>query len=677
MSKSLALGNNSRSYLAIKTAISFCVRVFFLVVTLVSVFQVVVIAAAEDRNSGGLIDIGGGRKIYLECRGTGSPTVVLISGTRGAHDDWTDLIDRKNPNGAPKPGESAVFPQVSKFTRVCAYDRPGTTLNDGTQTRSTPVQQPTTAQQGVADLHAMLIASREPGPYVLVGHSWGGLIARLFASTYPDEVAGLVLVDSASEFLKSSLMPAQWATYIEATKKLIESNGLEAPDHARTLGLLHSSPRVRPIPVVLLTSDKRFDFGAGGAETWPAWRTAQDRLAKLLNAKHISDTNSGHAVQMEQPQLVIDAIRQVVGAVRSGSHQVARSETGIELPSITESSRIALEKALDDAFAKSGLPGVITGLWIPGTGSWIASRGVSDLKTKAPMTADLQAPIGSITKSFAITIALQLVGEGRLRLEDTIERWYPQIPDASAITIKMLLNHSSGFPDISMLQLDLRCANPKRVVSPDELIAMGIKLPRAKFEPGKGSLYSSLNTIVLGRILEKITGESFAALLSERLFKPLALHRTKLDTDGKLDPPFCHGYTDFCRNMPRHTDTSEWPQFSFASGAVASTLSDLHRWGIALGEGFGLTPALRQTRIDDELGIGVQRERPGGRVISFGHAGSEAGYSANVQFYPCTGAVWALMANGDGGTGEIFMPVLKALQPIVEPLAVPSEKCAP
>jgi pimeloyl-ACP methyl ester carboxylesterase len=325
-SKSPTLGNNSRLYLTIKTAVSFRAFFFFLVVTLINFFQVVVAARAEGRNSGGLVDIGGGRKMYLECRGTGSPTLVLISGTRGAHDDWTDRIDRKDPNSAPKPDESAVFPQVSKFTRVCAYDRPGTTLNDATQTRSTPVQQPTTAQQGVADLHAMLIASREPRPYVLVGHSWGGLIARLFASTYPHEVAGLVLVDSASEFLKSSLMPAQWATYIEATKKLIGSNGLEAPDHERTLGLLHSSPRVRPIPVVVLTSDKRFDFGAGGAETWPAWRTAQDRLAKLLNAKHISDTNSGHAIQMEQPQLVIEAIRDVVDAVRDPTSW-RRSET--------------------------------------------------------------------------------------------------------------------------------------------------------------------------------------------------------------------------------------------------------------------------------------------------------------------------------------------------------------
>lgn len=299
---------------------------YFLVVTLINLFQVVLAAAGEASNSGSLVDIGRGRKIYLECRGTGSPTVVLISGTRGAHDDWTDLIDPKNPNNAPKPGEPAVFPEVSKFTRVCAYDRPGTTLNDDTQTKSTPVQQPTTAQQGIEDLHAVLIASREPAPYVLVGHSWGGLIARLFASTYPDEVAGLVLVDSASEFLKSSLTPAQWATYIEATKKLIGSNGLEAPDHARTLGLLHGSPRVRPVPVVVLTSDRRFDFGAGGAETWPAWRTAQDRLAKLLNAKHISETKSGHAIQMEQPQLVIDAIREVVDAVRDPASW-HRSET--------------------------------------------------------------------------------------------------------------------------------------------------------------------------------------------------------------------------------------------------------------------------------------------------------------------------------------------------------------
>jgi len=205
--------------------------------------------ATGNKDFGELVEIGGGRKIHLECRGTGSPTVVFISGTRGAHDDWTDLIDPKNPAGAPKRGESAVFLQVSKFTRVCAYDRPGTSLNDNTVTASTPVLQPTTAQQGVADLHILLTSVKEPGPYVLVGHTWGGLIARLFASTYPDEVSGLVLVDPASEFLKSSLTPAQWATYIEATKKLIESNDLEAPGHESSLNLLQALHKYARCPL--------------------------------------------------------------------------------------------------------------------------------------------------------------------------------------------------------------------------------------------------------------------------------------------------------------------------------------------------------------------------------------------------------------------------------------------
>jgi pimeloyl-ACP methyl ester carboxylesterase len=276
--------------------------------------------AAESSDFAGLIDIGGGRKIYLQCSGAGTPTVVLVSGTRGAYDDWTCVIDAASSDRPMKPSESAVFPQVARFTQVCAYDRPGTARLGNTRTDSIPVRQPTTAQQGVADLHALLMAAKEPRPYLLVGHSWGGLIARLFAGTYPDEVSGLVLIDSASEFLKQSLTPAQWATYVEATKKLIEPNGLEAPDHERSLELLHTTPRVHAMPIVVITSDKPFDFGAGGAETWQAWRTAQDRLAKLLNAKHVTDTNSGHVIQMEQPALVIDAIREVVARIRSGSH---------------------------------------------------------------------------------------------------------------------------------------------------------------------------------------------------------------------------------------------------------------------------------------------------------------------------------------------------------------------
>ena len=260
----------------------------------------------------GLVSIGGGRNVYLDRRGIGSPTVVLISGAQGAFDDWTTVLE----TGEMKPSSRAVLPQVALFTRVCAYDRPGTTRLDGSPTTTTAVAQPTSAVNGVADLHALLAASKMPGPYVLVAHSLGGTIAKLYASMYPDEVAGLVLVDPFSEFLKTSLTASQWKQFAREAIKLGNPIELEAADYEASVAALRGAPPVRRIPVVILTADKQFEFGAGGAETWPAWREAHSRLAELLHARHITKTDSSHGIQLEQPQSVIKAIREVVNAVR-------------------------------------------------------------------------------------------------------------------------------------------------------------------------------------------------------------------------------------------------------------------------------------------------------------------------------------------------------------------------
>src|SRR5688572_1315410 len=144
---------------------------------------------AAQGDFAGRVDIGGGRHIYMECHGIGAPTVVLVSGHRNRGDIW---------NADPGSGSSTpnVFSEVGRFTRVCEYDRPGTaspTEKDFDPSRSDPVPQPTTARDAVADLHALLTAAGEAGPYVLVGHSVGGLISRLYTSSYPDDVAGLVL----------------------------------------------------------------------------------------------------------------------------------------------------------------------------------------------------------------------------------------------------------------------------------------------------------------------------------------------------------------------------------------------------------------------------------------------------------------------------------------------------
>ena len=113
---------------------------------------------------------------------------MLVGGQRASADDWS-VADKSAP---------AVFPEVAKFTRVCAYDRPGTPVGEK-PSRSDPVPQPTTAKDAVADLHALLSAAGETGPYVVVGHSYGGLVVKLYARTYPKDVAGVVLVDALSE----------------------------------------------------------------------------------------------------------------------------------------------------------------------------------------------------------------------------------------------------------------------------------------------------------------------------------------------------------------------------------------------------------------------------------------------------------------------------------------------
>jgi pimeloyl-ACP methyl ester carboxylesterase len=170
-------------------------RLFRLDVLLIVVVPLVdslpVAVGAETGDFAGSVDIGGGRKMYLKCSSRGSPIAVLVGGLRASADDW-DISDKSKPT---------VVIGVGKFTRVCACDRPGTPVGEK-PSRSDPVPQPTIAKDAVADLHSLLSAAGEAGPYVLVGHSHGGLIVRLYASTYPKEVSGLVLIDALSEGLQ-------------------------------------------------------------------------------------------------------------------------------------------------------------------------------------------------------------------------------------------------------------------------------------------------------------------------------------------------------------------------------------------------------------------------------------------------------------------------------------------
>jgi pimeloyl-ACP methyl ester carboxylesterase len=274
----------------------------------------------------GLVDVGGGRRLYLECRGAGGPTVVLESGYRNRADVWSDPAML-----AAGAGGTPVLPGIAGFTRVCAYDRPGTaTVVDGKirPSRSDPVPMPRTTAAIVDDLHALLRAAGEPGPYVLAGHSLGGLLVRLYASTYPDEVAGLVLVDALYERIRAHMPPAQWAASVRynlrAPSPLDRYPDLERVDFDVAVDQMARAAAARPprpVPLVVLTKGRPFGLpstpGVTAAAVERAWRLAQDELPELSPcASHVVAASSDHYIQLHQPRLVVEAVRQVVGAVR-------------------------------------------------------------------------------------------------------------------------------------------------------------------------------------------------------------------------------------------------------------------------------------------------------------------------------------------------------------------------
>jgi pimeloyl-ACP methyl ester carboxylesterase len=300
---------------------------------LLSVLAPVAGAATADESLAegdfaGSFGIGDGRSLYLECYGDGSPTVILDAGLRNGAAFW----DQRGDETPPGP---TVLPGVARFTRVCAYDRPGTILTSNPPiefSRSSPVQMPRTTADVVFDLHRLLQVARVRGPYVLVGHSTGGLINRQYAAAYPRQVAGMVLVDALAEYLEDLFDPTQMAAYSGLNNAPIE--GLDYPDleqirFKRSFAQMRRVQRrhpLRDIPLSVISHGLPFGLPAelpGGLTPElleRAWTRAQDKLASLTpDAVHVIAKRSSHYVMLSQPKLIIDQIRRVVRAVRRAS----------------------------------------------------------------------------------------------------------------------------------------------------------------------------------------------------------------------------------------------------------------------------------------------------------------------------------------------------------------------
>ena len=293
-----------------------------------------------------------------------------------------------------------------------------------------------------------------------------------------------------------------------------------------------------------------------------------------------------------------------------------------------------LQAAVDDAVA-TGVPGVIL-LARDGTGTIRVTEGYGSLATKTPIRATDRFRVGSLTKTFVATVALELVDEGMLSLDDSVEHWLPGVvPNGSNISVRELLNMRSGLYDYlnenTVILKRFLAGDLLHRYTPLELVRVATA-NRPYFAPGAGWHYCNTCYILVGLIVEKATGHPIATELEQRIFKPLKLRDTTFDTQPAIAGPHAHGYIRDGKQLRDVSVVSPTP--AGAAGAIVSTVDDLDRFFTALNSGRLLPPKLLQdmttgTPSSNGYGLGYARTKvPCGTM--FWNNGNYLGFNATA-----------------------------------------------
>jgi D-alanyl-D-alanine carboxypeptidase len=364
-------------------------------------------------------------------------------------------------------------------------------------------------------------------------------------------------------------------------------------------------------------------------------------------------------VRRRSPILLVGAVVAVL-ALLAGTAVLWSRDRG-RGPAASVSASRATRPAADpatlqllvDQVVQAGPPGAVA-LVRTGQGTWQGASGLGDLQARRPASPADRFRIGSVTKSFVATVVLQLVGEGRLGLDDSVQQWLAgAVPGGERITIRQLLNHTSGLydytddlpPPWAKATLEHYQRLQTRSYTPQALVAMATR-HQPLFPPGTRFAYSSTNYILLGLVVERATGHRLAAQLQQRILRPLGLADTELpDTQRRIRGPHLHGYAPLDRAW-RPSDgpaglvdlTQANPSWPWAAGAMISSAPDLARFYQALLGGRLLGPELLKamlTTVDASesfgpgagYGLGLMRLPLGCGGQVWGHGGEIPGYA--------------------------------------------------
>jgi CubicO group peptidase (beta-lactamase class C family) len=325
------------------------------------------------------------------------------------------------------------------------------------------------------------------------------------------------------------------------------------------------------------------------------------------------------------------------------------------------------------------VPGAIVGVWRGAERPWIAAFGEADVATRRPLTPDDHVRIASITKVFVGTVVLQLADEGKLALEDPVSRYVPGVPNGDRITLRQLGNMTSGLVDYLdddgfRRTLDL---SPRKRWTPRELLAIGFARP-PYFAPGAAFHYSNTNTILLGLVIETVTGHPLAQEVRARVIDRLGLRETSFPDGPAIPAPYAHGYmygtAEAFFTIPKPPDVSPRdvtgidPSYAWAAGQMISTLGDLGRFAKAAAIGTLISARAQAERL---TWVPTGGARYGFAILrvgdAIGHNGQMPGYTSFMGCAPAQDETFVVLANlaatraGAQPADEIAAAILRQL----------------